>query len=601
MKRSVTVSEGSIDRSWGWWLSLSVFACSGIVVVGCGDSGQLPGAGGHGGGEGGTPTAGRSGGGAGAGGLAAGLGGWPGTALGGSHGDGGAGGDVAGQGGGPSGGIAGTGGRPLGGENGTAGHGEGGRIEESAGGAAGAVSSAGGLAAGGMVPATAGSDGTAGSGMAGQPMAGAPALGGNTGGLGGAGAVGGAAGMGGSSGASGGAGGSAGMPGQAGANGMGGAAGSCPVGSLTCLPSCVGADGDLDGVDDCLDACPTDPTRSSGPCGVGPSHIDLTWMTVTNIYAEVGRFNFIIDGYLTRIPHSNFYGGGGGLQNTYSPSVPDVTAVSQVLAALGGASKVNMLLTGHSHFDHSFDTATWSFLTEAPIVGSRTTCYQATAQGIPDGRCTEVLGGERIRLAPGLTMRVIRWNHSGDSTNPEQHLPVELSAVPIPDPATGGLHAGVAEAFPNGGGGRAFLFTVDGPDGPYSWFFTNSAGFTDLDQSIVIDGLDYGAPLENLRAAMRDAKLDRVDLWLGAGGDPVAQLVLPIVRPKAYLPMHWDNFYAAFRSRPQPYSDSDLATTLAKQGIDLFVPVQAMDKWRLDRNGVKPVTNSAVKDALNIQ
>ncbi len=61
-------------------------------------------------------------------------------------------------------------------------------------------------------------------------------------------------------------------------------------------------------------------------------------------------------------------------------------------------------------------------------------------------------------------MRVVRWNHSGDpAKNREQHDPVELEAIPRQDPATGGLKAGVAEDFPNGGGNRGFLFTVDGP------------------------------------------------------------------------------------------------------------------------------------------
>ena len=73
-------------------------------------------------------------------------------------------------------------------------------------------------------------------------------------------------------------------------------------------------------------------------------------------------------------------------------------------------------------------------------------------------------------------MRIVRWNHSGDSAvNPEQHNPEELGSVPRPDPATGGLRAGVAEDFPNGGGNRGFLFSVDAPDGRFSWFFQNSA------------------------------------------------------------------------------------------------------------------------------
>ena len=92
-------------------------------------------------------------------------------------------------------------------------------------------------------------------------------------------------------------------------------------------------------------------------------------------------------------------------------------------------------------------------------------------------------------------MRVVRWNHSGDpAVNPEQHNPVELNAVPVRDPATGGLRAGVAEDFPNGGGNRAYLFIVDGPDGRFSWFFNNSASAVDLHVPIVVDGVDYGAP-----------------------------------------------------------------------------------------------------------
>jgi hypothetical protein len=37
---------------------------------------------------------------------------------------------------------------------------------------------------------------------------------------------------------------------------------------------------------------------------------------------------------------------------------------------------------------------------------------------------------------------------------------------------------------------------------------------------------------------MRDAGLESVDLWTGTGGAAVAKLVLPLRRPKAYLPVH---------------------------------------------------------------
>jgi hypothetical protein len=332
----------------------------------------------------------------------------------------------------------------------------------------------------------------------------------------------------------------------------------------------------------------------------GPSSVDITWMSIANVYYEIGSLGVLTDGYITRIPLSNFYGGGGGLKQTRKPSTPDTAAVTRVFNALGGPGKINTLLTGHSHFDHSFDTATWANLTGAPIIGPQTTCLQAVAQKLAASRCTTVVGGETITLADGVTMRVVRWNHSGDSrSNPEQHNPVELSAVPHPDPATGGLRAGVAEDFPNGGGGRGFLFTVNGSDGPFTWFYQNSASAVDLNVPIVIGGVNYGAPLDRLKATMSAAGLTSVDLWIGTGGAPVAQLVLPILKPKAYLPIHWDGLDASFLAGVKtPYADPSLAALLTKSGVKLVKPINYMDKWRLSRSGIQAVANTAIKQAL---
>lgn len=331
-----------------------------------------------------------------------------------------------------------------------------------------------------------------------------------------------------------------------------------------------------------------------------PSYVDMTWMSIANMYYQIGSLNIVVDGYISRVPQSEFYGGGGGLARTHDPYKPDVAAVTRVMQALGGASSVNLLLTGHSHFDHSFDTATWSGLTGARIIGPMTTCYQARAEKIPNDRCTAVYGGEKMTLAEGVTMRVVRWNHSGDSvTNPEQHNPVELTATPVPDRATGGLHTGVAEDFPNGGGTRGFLFTVDGPQGRISWYYQNSASASDLTTPIIMDGKNYGAPLDNLKAAMKDAGLDSVDLWIGTGGEPIARSVVPVLNPKAYLPVHWDGLWGAFQAgMPGAYRDPALERFLTEAKIRLIKPAQYMDKWRLDRSGMQPIPNTAVKRAL---
>lgn len=331
-----------------------------------------------------------------------------------------------------------------------------------------------------------------------------------------------------------------------------------------------------------------------------PDHVDMTWMSIANMYFEIGDQRIVADGYITRVSQDNFYGGGGGLKNTHTPFKPNVDAVTRVFNALGGKKSVNLLLTGHSHFDHSFDTGTWSRLSHARIIGAQTTCFQAQAEGLPGKRCTAVYGGEKYELSKGITLYVIRWNHSGNSKdNPEQHDPVELSEPPHPDPINGGLHAGVGEDFPNGGGNRAYLFVVDAKAGRFSWLFTDSAGFADIDQPIVINGVNYGAPLENLRAALERAGIERVDLWIATGGVQVAQSVLPVAKPKAYLPVHWDGLWYPFeKGVPYAWADPALEAVLAAQGVSLVRPAQYMDKWRLDSAGIQPVVNDKVKKSL---
>lgn len=326
-------------------------------------------------------------------------------------------------------------------------------------------------------------------------------------------------------------------------------------------------------------------------------HVDITWMSIANVYFDFGDERVLADGYITRLPESIF-SGGGGVDVTSRAMRPDEAAVREVYAALGGGTAITRLLTGHSHFDHSFDTPVWARLSGASIVGSKTTCLQVIAVKIPATRCRAVDGGERIDLK-GVRMYVVRWNHSGDpAKNPAQHNPRELDAAPVPD-AEGGLRAGVAEDFPNGGGNRAYLFVVDAPRGPLTIFFHDSASAVDLDVPIVIGGHDYGAPLENLRRALADAGVDQVDLWIGTGGRDVAALLLPVLKPAAYLPVHWDGLWRPFKAGvEEPFHDPALESALAAARVRLLAPAQYMDKWRLDASGVHALDNEAVKRKL---
>jgi hypothetical protein len=118
---------------------------------------------------------------------------------------------------------------------------------------------------------------------------------------------------------------------------------------------------------------------------------------------------------------------------------------------------------------------------------------------------------------------------------------------------------------------------------------------------IVVAGKNHGAPLENLRQAMLQAKLDRVDLWIGTGSTQVAELIVPIIQPKAHIPVHWDDFWSPFLAGvTQPYSDAALEQYLAAQNVTLIKPQQYMDKWRLDVRGTHSIPNETVQRRLGL-
>ena len=118
-----------------------------------------------------------------------------------------------------------------------------------------------------------------------------------------------------------------------------------------------------------------------------------------------------------------------------------------------------------------------------------------------------------------------------------------------------------------------------------------------LTQDSLTNGVvNFGAPLASLTKAMSDAKLAGVDLWIGAGGAPVASLTVPVLNPKVYVPNHLGNFFLPFEQGLTPaFSDPTLATYLTGAKIALVPPVQYLDAFVLDANGFRAVDNASMK------
>jgi len=334
-----------------------------------------------------------------------------------------------------------------------------------------------------------------------------------------------------------------------------------------------------------------------------PASVEATWMSIANWYFKIGDKRIMMDAYITRVPGPPFFYAPpnipGDLYAYTQKGYPvDVDSVKRVREAVLGNDKLDYMLVGHSHFDHSWDSPTWAKMTGAQMIGGQSSCLQAAAQGVQGAQCRSVNGGEKISLGDGITIRVVRFNHSGDASNPIQHFPRELYRPPEPD-SSGGLRAGVGEDYPNGGGNRAFLFTIDGSDGQLTFFVNNSSSAFDLDKDIVVDGVNYGSPIGNLAAAMKDAGLTQVDAWIGTGGAPVAKMVVPVVHPKVYIPNHWDGLFNPFwKGMPYPFKDDDLKAFLEAQKIPLVPQKQYFDTYVLTRSGVSMKPNHEVKSKL---
>lgn len=65
---------------------------------------------------------------------------------------------------------------------------------------------------------------------------------------------------------------------------------------------------------------------------VVPPFVDITWMSISNVYYELGSLRILTDGYITRLPQSAFFGGGGGLASTRQTFKP-VLRYSDVVEA----------------------------------------------------------------------------------------------------------------------------------------------------------------------------------------------------------------------------------------------------------------------------
>jgi hypothetical protein len=231
-----------------------------------------------------------------------------------------------------------------------------------------------------------------------------------------------------------------------------------------------------------------------------------------------------------------------------------------------------------------------------------------------------VEGGEVLELAPDLTVRVIRWSHSGNPEDPRFRLiqvPLELVAEPEVDPETGGLDPSFDGGYPNGGGVRAFLFTLETSEGSLRWLMVDSGNPLTFDgessaspeffqgYGLSLDNLELvraeGTPRTWLATATAEEGISTVDLWLGYGSPGHISQVSEYLKPSVFLQHHWGGFGGTYTDGvPRAYSNEALQEYADSAGLQLVVPVQYLDRFRLTHEGVEWDPNLEVKARIGM-
>jgi hypothetical protein len=311
------------------------------------------------------------------------------------------------------------------------------------------------------------------------------------------------------------------------------------------------------------------------PLAAAPDNVRMTWFGITNWHYQIGDLGVMLDGEVS-----------------FPANAPVPAMVTKASAALQKHGTVDVLLVGHVHPDHSVSMPEWGKQTGKHIYAPQPVCDKVVAYGLPATQCTGINGGETFKLNDYVTMRVVRWVHSVNCG--------------VFDNGTDGLNGGGPSTY-------GFLFTVQTKTKLLTWFVHDSgAGGAELVTDRVVAGVDYGAPLSNLAAAMKDAKLDKFELWVpGPESRTISQarVIVPAFSPKYFIPHHIDERPSStgpfnLLTGPQYlYLKTDfpkLTAFLSVNNIAEFIPVGYMDAWTYDATGVTAVDNADTKALLGL-
>jgi L-ascorbate metabolism protein UlaG (beta-lactamase superfamily) len=117
--------------------------------------------------------------------------------------------------------------------------------------------------------------------------------------------------------------------------------------------------------------------------------IALEWLGTATFRLTFGDLVVFLDAYMDRVP-----------------------AAPPVGLRTAEVTRADFVLVGHSHFDHLAGAEVIAANTGSKIIGSHESCRVMREMGVPDAQLLPSSGGERHRLADGLTVRVFPSLHA---------------------------------------------------------------------------------------------------------------------------------------------------------------------------------------------
>lgn len=302
-----------------------------------------------------------------------------------------------------------------------------------------------------------------------------------------------------------------------------------------------------------------------------PEKVKMTWFGITNWHYQVGDLGILQD--------------AAAAFNQSDAAVADAIVKRTNKAFLDTGHTVDVIILGHLHGDHSENTPDFVKLNPKAryYASSKAGCDEAIARGVEAARCTAVIGGEVFKLNDFVTMYPVRWVHS-----------VTCTANTL-----------------NGGGIETigYLFKVQSKNGILSWFTHDSgAGGAELVAPRIVNGVNYGAPWDNLAKAMRAAGLTTFDVWQGGPESRMvgqARYIVPVYRPKYFTPNHLNarGGFDLLRGIHYPYKDEDqpkMKAFMESYGIPSMIPINYFDAWDYDSTSMRKVGNAPLKAAMGL-